>query len=440
MKVKVLRMLVTALSTATFCEVLAGSCLPSIQVEVQQTGPGYQTIATDPKVPDLPDFVTNWVKITTPWGVEPKVYTFGLNESIDTVAQAENIGSGTCNGDITGHYYLSEGSKEDPHSGTGAWRRLDSATIHCSNLDPGATHTETKHTNLWEWITTPGRYNIVYCMDHPQDDHNNGGDYREEHESNNCSTPAVFDVVPGVVNMPDTDLIVSSIGIKGKSFLYTSEMYGAFMTIRNTGAVLPATTTRSQYAIKGPSTNNQYTQIADDGSEASNFSHNRDQYEEMISLIQAPSVPGWYTLRGCADYLNLANETNETNNCTEIPFEVRQAYPDFVVSAMWLREGTSIKKNTRVHPYCTVQNIGNGAPPRSILIAYYINSGVFRDNDTVEASEIGPGQSKTENVQNDNIKLGDRGNRTYTCCVDYQGQVAESNEGNNCATIGFKVK
>jgi murein DD-endopeptidase MepM/ murein hydrolase activator NlpD len=156
-------------------------------------GPGTSIEATEPQTPNLPDFIVTKTWLTTLGGTE--TYQYGLNESFTIKAQSKNIGSGSCSGDIIGHFYLSKGYKEDPHSGDGAWQRVGSSTTHCGNLDPNNTHTETTSMVISTWITVPGMYNIVYCIDHPLDDHNNGGNYPEEHESNNCSTEAVFEAV-----------------------------------------------------------------------------------------------------------------------------------------------------------------------------------------------------------------------------------------------------
>ncbi len=140
---------------------------------VPMSGPGFEAPATDEAIPNLPDFIVRKTWLVTPWGDE--TYKFGMQESFDTKAQSENIGDGNCvRGEIdtiTGHFYLSRGYKEDVHSGEGAWRRIDSTTTQCDNLKPGDTHTETKNTVISQWITEPGIYNIVYCIDHPENDH-----------------------------------------------------------------------------------------------------------------------------------------------------------------------------------------------------------------------------------------------------------------------------
>jgi hypothetical protein len=155
-------------------------------------GFGYAIVPTDASTPNPPDFIVRKTWLVNTSGAE--IYKYGIGDSFQTKAQSKNIGSGSCSGDITGHFYLSKGYKEDAHSGDGAWRRISSTNTHCSSLDPSETHTETESFVVSQWITAPGVYNIVYCIDHPKDDHNNGGDYPEEHESNNCSTEAVFTV------------------------------------------------------------------------------------------------------------------------------------------------------------------------------------------------------------------------------------------------------
>ena len=406
-------------------------------------GPGAWTDATDKETQNPPDFIVRKTWLETPWGTE--TYRYGLQESFNTKAQSENIGDGSClsseTDTITGHFYLSRGYKEDPHSGDGAWRLIGSSTTRCSNLEPGETHTETTSFNIWEWITEPGIYNVVYCIDHPKDDHNNGGDHQEKHESNNCSTEAVFEVTSdNLVNVPDTDLTISTIQVKGGATqLPAGGVTNLQLAIRNIGTVTPAAGIRSNYSFCGPLPSTTCTQAADDGSEAAELTSGRDQWEETKAPVGVPSAPGDYLLQGCADYQQAVTETDETNNCTTRTVSVVIPTPDFIISALGLREGTSIKKGTRVHPWCTVKNIGGPAPAASRL-AYYINADTYRDNDTVEASELCAGCSKKEEVLNNDIKLGDKGTRTYRCCADYQGAVRETDEGNNCAVMSFKVK
>ncbi|MFA6056241.1 MAG: CARDB domain-containing protein, partial [Thermodesulfovibrionales bacterium] len=121
--------------------------------------------------------------------------------------------------------------------------------------------------------------------------------------------------------------------------------------------------------------------------------------------------------------------------------------PDFIISDLYIkvgstvyRAGGTIGKDSYVHPYCTVKNIGNSGTHPSFRLAYYINADNYRDSDGLDPNELCVGCSKTENVSSDSIKLGDTGTRTYRCCADYQSAVSELNESNNCATMTFTVK
>jgi hypothetical protein len=407
-------------------------------------GPGTETEAIDNPTPNLPDFAGTKSWLETPWGTE--AYRYGLNETIKMKGRFENKGDGPCqSGEPDGivlHAYLSFGYKEDPHSGDRAWQRVASDTISCSSLKPGDTHTDTESLIIRNYISGPGIWNIVWCADHPQNDHNNGGDHVEKHESNNCTTEAVFEVTADpIVNKPDTDLIISVIEVKGgATVLAGGGLTNLKMAIQNIGTLTPpAGKFRSSYSFCGPLPNTTCTQVADDESEASNLTPGRDLWEETLIPVRIPSTLGTYLLKGCGDYQGDVSESEEENNCTTRTVQVVDAKPDFIVSALGLREGTVIKSGTRVHPWCTVRNIGVGPSASPIRLAYYINTNEYRDDDNVDASELCVGCSKTEEVENNNIKLGDRGTRTYRCCADYQGSVSESNEGNNCATMTFTV-
>lgn len=157
------------------------------------SGPGWPTETTDQTQINLPDFITTKVWLTTTSGIE--TYTYDASQEIKMTAQFANIGSETCSekNDIIVHFYLSKGYKEDSHD---QWIRVGTDEIQCENLKAGTTKSEPEIEGLkpWEHALSPGIYNIVACVDHPKDDHNDGGDFKEEHESNNCSMEAVFDI------------------------------------------------------------------------------------------------------------------------------------------------------------------------------------------------------------------------------------------------------
>jgi len=151
------------------------------------SGPGSETSPTDEKDPGRPDFIVKSLELSN--------YNPSKNDEIKVRAKLKNIGSDDISSDkkIETRFYLSMGYKEDLHS---EWIRIGHEFTKGSNLDPGETHWEEETLRLWEYNQIqPGQvYNIVACVDRIKDSHNKPGDYEEEHESNNCSTEAVFTV------------------------------------------------------------------------------------------------------------------------------------------------------------------------------------------------------------------------------------------------------
>ncbi|MFA9261993.1 MAG: CARDB domain-containing protein [Undibacterium sp.] len=412
------------------------------EILVIGVGPGTETVATD-DLPDPPDFVVKKVWLQTPWGTE--AYKFGLGENFDTKAQSANIGDGSCptqTGEpttITGHFYLSKGYKEDVHSGDGAWRRIDSTTTQCSSLLPGDTHTETKNTVISQWITTPGIYNIVYCIDHPLDDHNNGGEHHEKHESNNCSTEAVFEVTANQVeNVPDVDFTVSSFTVL-QAPVYAGDYIRLGASITNAGAVNATTDIRSSYTVScngGPT-----SLLTDDGTMASTLTAGASAWEEIQTPVLMPNVVGICTLTFTADYLGAQAETDETNNSTSLTVTLAPRpppMPDFVVTAVGPAGGSaSIKAGTRFYPAMYVKNIGTAASPAAIRSSYWFmgpgTGGVWTyiTDDGTEASRLCVGCEEREQYDS-GMKISVRGTYYFKGCADYQGAVTESNEANNC--------
>lgn len=292
-----------------------------LEIEGQQcviTGSGLSTNATDPSQPALPDFITTKVWLTTPWGKE--AYTYGQPETMKMHAQFENIGDGECSGDIEVHFYLSKGYKEDAHS---EWERVGTDYIHCDNLEHGETHSEEEGLELWRDISAPGIWNIVACVDHYRDDHNNGGDYPEEHESNNCSTEAVFEVTAdgNVVNVLDIDFTAHSLQFLQEPY-YAGDQARFRAAVVNIGSDVSTSGIRSNYSVECPGTGRVY--LTDDGTDADDLTPNATNWEETKALVTMPNAVGDCVAYFCADYQGAITETDETNNCATLPFTLHQ--------------------------------------------------------------------------------------------------------------------
>lgn len=298
-------------------------------------GPGLETIPTDSATPSLPDFITQKVTLSTPWNQE--VYAYGYNETVIIDSYIKNIGEANWAGDRDDMYvkaYLSNGYREDSHS---EWRNVGTGQILRGNIDVGTTKHEAFTVNLATINNggplQPGIYNFVVCADRKYDSDNGDGEVPEMHKSNNCSTEAVFEIKEtSQTNFPYVDFIVPSISLINTPLpVPAGGLYSAKIAIRNIGNMTSPSGIRSQYAINGPGTSGQWWQIADDGSDAGELTPGRDQWEDIGASVQAPSAPGTYTLRGCADYQNNVSEKNESNNCSYYSFQV-YAQPSIVVT------------------------------------------------------------------------------------------------------------
>ncbi len=170
-----------------------------ITIQYGNPGPGYETTpdpqeAEDPGLPDFTGKKTVLADIN-----RNEKYKFLKTDEIKMRAKFKNAGDNDVDSDadIPVRYYLSKGYKEDSHD---KWLRVGKDNIKGRNLDPGESHWEEEGLKLSDerfkdYIKEGKFYNIVACIDRTKDQHTGYGKYREIHESNNCTTEAVFEVV-----------------------------------------------------------------------------------------------------------------------------------------------------------------------------------------------------------------------------------------------------
>lgn len=306
----------------------------------------------------------------------------------------------------------------------GDWAKVGSGEMTIGKLDEGRMIQETLVYGIPNVATTRVEFKASIDTDHEID---------ESDEGDNTSRVESYAYDVNAINLYRPDMTMAGLSLTGgRTQLTQGDRFGLEALPKNVGG-RKAVASRMAYYLQAPGGGLNY--VMDDG--VDELSPGQDSYELTRNEPFTANAGGWWHAYAYADYQGNVTESNEGNNGLDYWFYVVPAMPDLVVEALWLREGGSFKKDTRVHPYYVVRNIGNGTAGPSRL-AYYIDADRFRDGDDVDS--LCPGCSGTENVKNDNIRLGDTGNRTYRCCVDAWGSVAESNEGNNCATIGFTVK
>ncbi len=151
---------------------------------------GDEIVDNTPPAPEcLPDFISKRAWITKSENGEDK-YVFESGDKAWINVKVKNEGCANSPQDIDVWYLLSKGEKEDNHHD---WVKVGTDTIRDYELAVGQDKWEKEEFAV---PTEPGKYNIVVCADRVALYDNGDGAVREEHKSNDCSTEAVFTVLP----------------------------------------------------------------------------------------------------------------------------------------------------------------------------------------------------------------------------------------------------
>jgi hypothetical protein len=309
--------------------------------------------------------------------------------------------------------------------GDGAWRTFDTVLTQPGTLTKDDPHKETSHYTIPE--EARGKM-LRFRIKVDSDD-----DIRETKESDNISNPD-NERYPIVGNY---NLIVANATLtNGLTEVYQNTIGRVRYAIQNIGTDTPLSSQgiRSVAEVKKPG-ETTYSLIAEDGSDSDELTPNRLQ-EESTSLDGFSfNIPGIWEFRIRTDCYNKLIESNEGDNtytfAVEVKADNRKAI--IVITEARLKEGSSFKKDTRVHPMMKCKNIGDAYPAGPLSIDYLIDSR-RRDGDTIQASELGPGVEKDEKVNHDDMRLGDKGNRTLTVVIKINGGEVARKDYN------FKVK
>ena len=244
----------------------------------------------------------------------------------------------------------------------------------------------------------------------------------------------------------DCNLIISWAGLdEGKtSPMKEGTDFGFKAAVQNIGTTACPGKSRISYWHKLPG--GTYKQVADDGVDSDQLMPGDTQWEHTMHEPFTATAIGTHGLKVCADSTGRNEESSETDNCYETQFDVEIYRSDIIVSDFYLktssgqtvRNGDSIPEDTVVKPYCVAKNIGNRNARNGIRLKYEVNSGTYRGDDGLDASDLKVGASKTE-YMSDGFRLGITGTRTYRCVVDSKGEERELNEGNNSRTMTFTV-
>lgn len=340
-------------------------------------GPGTQTPITDSLMTGFPDFITQSVKLYDTSGIER--YSYLQTETIRIHSITENIGDADWSGDRDDMYVMaliSNGYKEDSHS---EWRKVGMEQIQRGNINVGDHKDEYFTVNLRTLnnglALSPGIYNFVICSDRKEVNNNGDGEVPEKHESNNCSTEAVFEVTrdPSYTS-PLPDFTVHSFRFLQPPY-YAADPVRFAGSIKNQGTIRPATGIRSSYSISCNGGPWQY--LTDDGTDANQLDPGESAPEENKSLVYLPNTSGNCTAWMCADSQNAVHESNEANNCQDLNFTLPPRPAANLSFYKFQDEEGCCTTNTgdRIKPHSYVHNSGSAAPsypyPRVI---YHISS------------------------------------------------------------------
>lgn len=366
----------------------------------------------------------HWVRdAATGYDLVPGGHTVRTNQVLEVRNQVKAV-----NGDT--HDYMRPGKdriendfwvQEDDNE----WRFIGREYIQATNLPNGATHTEHVY-----YTVPPGISQVRFKVKIDAED-----EASESNEGNNWSKVIAFTVD----NNPYVNFVATYIGLTNTpNPVPTGSAMRVKTAIRNIGTTAPSVGIRTSYSYRPLGSTGPWTQVADDGSDPQDLVPNQDHWEETLSAVVAPLVPGWYELRSCPDYQNAVLESNEADNCLTTTFEVVPPRPDFTITAVGPAGGkTAFKAGTRIYPAMYIKNIGNANPTSGIRSAYYYQgpatggAWVYITDDGTDANQLCVGCQYREQYDG-GMKISVRGTYYFKGCADYLGWQTESDETNNC--------
>ena len=154
-----------------------------------------------------------------------------------------------------------------------------------------------------------------------------------------------------------------------------------------------------------------------------------ENYSDTFDTALKCTAPG-VTITVCADYYDIIDESNETNNCKENTLECK---PDLIIEEK--KEIRDPCTDTYTVQY-TVKNQGNATAPVCHYTALYVD-GVLKERKMVPVA-LEPCDSRTYTF--DTVITCSPPGDTIKVCADTFDTVDEWNETNNCVTNELKCK
>ena len=165
-------------------------------------------------------------------------------------------------------------------------------------------------------------------------------------------------------------------------------------------------------------------------------------YRSITATIPATTAPGNYYILFAGDYLNQVSESNENNNVASVNVTVTPPSVDLTILQPSVTP-TSTAVGTPIYMSCYILNTGN-AVATSSSVGFYISTNTTLDaSDVLLTSQYGGPLTTTYSSSRFGtaaIPTGLTPGAYYILFVaDYQGQVMETNETNNVASVAITV-
>ena len=343
-------------------------------------------------------------------------------EDHEIFTRIKNKGNGSSPDDIRIKYWRSDGYNIDAKDDR---VNLGTDNIQKENLPPGDSKWESKHVSA---PSTPGTYNYTVEADDNEQ-------IEESRESNNKFDP------PFVFQVKKPDFYFANAYIVGGMTQFSPGYAFQIKVFTENDGAVPGPDVEVHYYLGG-------VKFGEDNMRDYNLEPEDPPKEESIYVV-APDTPGNYTVSACIDPADNVDEGNENNNCWSRSFVVESPpdpEPDYNISVSSVTAGS---KETNIHAGekfsidAVVQNSGDTLPSNALL-GYFLLGGeltepLFLGSDTISPQDFPTTSFQSESLEDITVP-GNPGVYEVQVCIDYDEQISESSETDNCRTIEIEVK
>lgn len=275
--------------------------------------------------------------------------------------------------------------------------------------------------------TVPGNYFLLFAADHQNV-------VNESNESNNVVSVSVT-VVP-----PSVDLVVQQAAVNTPNTA-PGNVLGMSCTVYNQGNAT-ASNSSVGYYLSADAVLDANDQLLT-SSFGSQLTPGYQQYRTASANVPPGTTPGSYFVLFVADYQNVVNESNETNNAAAVAVTVSAPSVDVVVQQAQLSQ-TSAAAGSALNAGVLVFNQGNTQAAAHSLGVYLSADATLSANDALLTSTQVPAlpgnQGYTVYPQFTVPAATAPGSYYVLFVADHQNQLSETNETNNVRSVAFTVQ